>query len=474
MDEYGNVRITTFDADSKQTKITSGSPQQTNIGEYFYDGNGKRVKKITYDSNGQPTETVVFVYSGGKLVAEYSSKTPPQGAEAQTKYVATDMLGSVRAVTNQNGEIVSRRDFLPFGKELPNSSTPGHSNSLRTSAAGYGADNIRQKFTGYQKDEETGLDFAEARMYENRHGRFTAVDPLLASGLSTNPQSFNRFAYVLSNPINYADNDGMKPVYMVRRTRDQEEYIYLNTDWGRKTFNYWKRKYEREGYKSDSSVLGTEIQIDSPDGSEGVWYAELTEKGFRRYQIMNPTNIPGKGPDEEIQVGFDILQATVDDTTLGFNVLDVGGNRNSEVYNRVGIAMTIVQLRGLAKLGVKGAMAAYKLARSGKSAVELAKSLKVLYENNPATKMNCDWVAKQTLMMFEEAGIKGKIVRLVNSNHTDFIHNAAGEQIARDGWHEAVQVGDLFFDSLTGTEGLKWEEYIKLFKHGDMLIPVAN
>ncbi|MEZ5306098.1 MAG: putative toxin [Pyrinomonadaceae bacterium] len=114
-------------------------------------------------------------------------------------------------MTNQNGEIVSRRDFLPFGKELPNSSTPGHSNSLRTSAAGYGSDNIRQKFTGYQKDEETDLDFAEARMYENRHGRFTAVDPLLASGKSAYPQTFNRFVYVYNNPTNTNDPSGMCP-----------------------------------------------------------------------------------------------------------------------------------------------------------------------------------------------------------------------------------------------------------------------
>jgi len=54
------------------------------------------------------------------------------------------------------------------------------------------ADDIRQKFTGYQKDSETNLDFAEARMYANRYGRFTAVDPLIASGKSANPQTFNR------------------------------------------------------------------------------------------------------------------------------------------------------------------------------------------------------------------------------------------------------------------------------------------
>ncbi|MEP6848007.1 MAG: hypothetical protein ABI999_04060, partial [Acidobacteriota bacterium] len=50
---------------------------------------------------------------------------------------------------------------------------------------------------------ETDLDFAEARMYQDLHGRFTAVDPLLASGKSANPQTFNRFVYCLNKPINF-------------------------------------------------------------------------------------------------------------------------------------------------------------------------------------------------------------------------------------------------------------------------------
>ncbi|MBK7706086.1 MAG: hypothetical protein IPJ30_09965 [Acidobacteria bacterium] len=77
------------------------------------------------------------------------------------------------------GNVIARRDFKPFGEEM-SSNTGEH-----TITAKYGtADNLRQKFTTYQRDEETGLDFAEARMYENRHGRFTAVDPLLGSGKS--------------------------------------------------------------------------------------------------------------------------------------------------------------------------------------------------------------------------------------------------------------------------------------------------
>lgn len=47
-------------------------------------------------------------------------------------------------------------------------------------------------------------------MYENRHGRFTAVDPLLASGKSSDPQTFNRYVYTLNNPINLIDPSGLK------------------------------------------------------------------------------------------------------------------------------------------------------------------------------------------------------------------------------------------------------------------------
>jgi hypothetical protein len=47
-------------------------------------------------------------------------------------------------------------------------------------------------------------------MYENRHGRFTAVDPLLTSGKSANPQTFNRFVYVLNNPLSMTDPSGLQ------------------------------------------------------------------------------------------------------------------------------------------------------------------------------------------------------------------------------------------------------------------------
>jgi RHS repeat-associated protein len=161
-------------------------------------GDNTHIKKIT------ASEYVVFVYDGlGKLIGEYSADGPPQAPMVQ--YTATDPLGSPRVLTNELGEIVSRRDFMPFGEEVAADQT------YRTAAHKYGVgDGVRQKFTGYERDDETGLDFAEARYYYNNHGRFTAVDPLLASGRSADPQTFNRYAYVMNRPLILNDPTGLQ------------------------------------------------------------------------------------------------------------------------------------------------------------------------------------------------------------------------------------------------------------------------
>ena len=71
-----------------------------------------------------------------------------------------DHLGSPRVITDALGQIASRRDFMPFGEDL-NVGVGNRTgdNGLKYSMPG---DNVRQKFTGYQKDNETQLDFAEA------------------------------------------------------------------------------------------------------------------------------------------------------------------------------------------------------------------------------------------------------------------------------------------------------------------------
>ncbi|GIU80939.1 MAG: hypothetical protein KatS3mg006_0003 [Pyrinomonadaceae bacterium] len=162
-----------------------------------YDGDGRRVKKYV-PSTG---ETTIFVYdASGKTLAEYSTIVAPS-SEAKVSYLTSDHLGSPRVLTEQSGKVYSRRDFMPFGEEIR---TP-----QRTEQLGYGGDAVRQKFTGYERDSESGLDFAQARMFAYNHGRFTSPDPLAASANPIRPQSWNRYVYVLNSPLRLIDPTGM-------------------------------------------------------------------------------------------------------------------------------------------------------------------------------------------------------------------------------------------------------------------------
>ena len=62
-----------------------------------------------------------------------------------------------------------------------------------------------------EKDSESGLDVAQARYYSSAHGRYTSVDPLTASASIRNPQTFNRYSYVLNSPYKFTDPLGLLP-----------------------------------------------------------------------------------------------------------------------------------------------------------------------------------------------------------------------------------------------------------------------
>src|SRR5262245_40920331 len=73
------------------------------------------------------------------------------------------------------------------------------------------------RFTGYERDE-TGLDYAFARYYSPRLGRFLSTDPL--GGAISDLQSHNAYSYVLNNAMNLTDPTGMVCSGNVGETRD--------------------------------------------------------------------------------------------------------------------------------------------------------------------------------------------------------------------------------------------------------------
>lgn len=181
-------RTFTYDAENHQLTFN------TTAGTYSYDGDGRRVKKT--DSSG----TTVFVYNaGGQLIAEYTSTDAV--SNNGLSYLTSDHLGSTRVVTDINGNVKARHDYLPFGEELASSV------GSRVSVGGYGAlDGVRQKFTAKERDGESGLDYFLARYYSSAQGRFTSID---SSGPNlVDPQTLNKYRYGLNNPLRYVDPDG--------------------------------------------------------------------------------------------------------------------------------------------------------------------------------------------------------------------------------------------------------------------------
>jgi len=73
---------------------------------------------------------------------------------------------------------------------------------------------MRSRYTGKERDTESGLDYFGARYYASSMGRFSSPDP---SGLffadPTNPQSLNLYSYVRNNPLSNIDPDGLRCVW---------------------------------------------------------------------------------------------------------------------------------------------------------------------------------------------------------------------------------------------------------------------
>ena len=136
----------------------------------------------------------------------------------EANWLVSDQPGTPRMIVNKLGSLssVKRHDYLPFGEELY-AGLGG-----RTTTQGYTGDSVRQKFTQKERDNETGLDYFGERYYASTMGRFTTADPLGASARVSDPQTMNRYTFVLNNPLRYVDPDGLKEKTPWEQLTDEE------------------------------------------------------------------------------------------------------------------------------------------------------------------------------------------------------------------------------------------------------------
>ncbi|MEA4883918.1 MAG: RHS repeat-associated core domain-containing protein [Clostridia bacterium] len=129
------------------------------------------------------TVTCYLVLNGKYLAKMVQENSDP----AQTYFLHTDMVGSIRAITDSAGQVVARFEYEPFGL-LAMSTGPMASGAHR--------------FTGKPEDGATELYYFGARHYDPRVGRFISRDPVR--------QELNWYAYVSMNPIAHVDHDGLR------------------------------------------------------------------------------------------------------------------------------------------------------------------------------------------------------------------------------------------------------------------------
>lgn len=201
----------TYDAESRLTSAV-GSTTGGVTYCYVYDGNGLRVEKFQISSGtcASPVgvtvdllywraisgQTITETDGSGNVKDEYmffgGQRIARRDSNGNVNYFYSDQIGSITVMTDGSGNPCYQSTFTPYGKE----------EAIQTGCS------TQYKFTGYERDAETGLDYAFARYYNSRLGRFMSADP--AGGAPEDPQSLNRYAYVGNGGPNFFDPVGME------------------------------------------------------------------------------------------------------------------------------------------------------------------------------------------------------------------------------------------------------------------------
>ncbi|PYV98091.1 MAG: hypothetical protein DMG89_12210 [Acidobacteria bacterium] len=195
-DGLGNTY--SYDAENRVTTVAG-----TNSASYVYDANGWRVEQIVngttkdfiFDRAGRvitqmsPTWARSELYAGGLHVATYANDA--------TYFDHTDWLGTKRALSNISGSRVETCTSLPFGD----------------AQACTGTDWSPLHFTGQDFDSESNLSHFMFRKLSTTQSRWLTPDPAgMAAGNPGNPQTWNRYAYVVNTPLSKIDFLGLKMI----------------------------------------------------------------------------------------------------------------------------------------------------------------------------------------------------------------------------------------------------------------------
>ena len=192
----GDNQYLEYNDANKLVRVRQGDANGPVIAEYVYDSAGQRIKKIengvtTYYVGKHYEEEYTGALQTGKASYYFANKqrTAKKDKAGNLSFVHSDHLDGTNAVTDNAGSQVERTKYYPFGDIRQGGSE-------------------RYSFTGKEKDKATDLYYFEARYYKHGYRHFTQPDTIIPNNY--NPQTLNRYAYVVNNPLRYIDPTGHK------------------------------------------------------------------------------------------------------------------------------------------------------------------------------------------------------------------------------------------------------------------------
>jgi RHS repeat-associated protein len=171
---------------------TTACPTSGTTGTLYWRGTGSDTLAET-DLAGNDTEEYIF-FNGQRIARRDVSST---GATIAVHYYFSDHLGSHGVIENATGTTCEQDiDYYPYG---------GVENDY---CSGSGVTQ-NYKFTGKERDAESGLDNFGARYGASSIGRFMSADPkMIGRQRMRDPQQWNLYPYSRNSPTSYFDPDG--------------------------------------------------------------------------------------------------------------------------------------------------------------------------------------------------------------------------------------------------------------------------
>jgi RHS repeat-associated protein len=175
---------------------------------FRYDALGKRVQKAgpqevvmelggLYErrKSGAAPAIHIFHVTAGRDGMVAQLQWDESGFRAR-RFLITDPLGSISLVTDHTGSVVQRLHYAPFG---------GRTNEFGA-AIDPPLNDVRDGFAGLSHDDELRLIDMNGRVYDPRLRRFITPDPIVS--LPMRSESWNRYSYVVNDPLNRRDPSG--------------------------------------------------------------------------------------------------------------------------------------------------------------------------------------------------------------------------------------------------------------------------